>query len=182
MPANTADGHAPRVLVVMGVAGSGKSTLGRLLAERLGSAFQEGDDFHPPANVAKMRAGIPLTDEDRWPWLDRAAAWVEARLRKGESGVLTCSALKRAYRERLAPHGGVVFVYPVLQRETIHERLVHRAGHYMPASLLASQLETLEEPGPDEPVVRVDATAPTEELVSEVVEQLCAADGVPRQG
>ena len=107
----TAVRHTPLVIVVMGVSGCGKSTVGRLLAERLGSVFQEGDDLHPAANVAKMRAGVPLTDEDRWPWLDRVAAWIEGRLVAGESGVVACSALKMAYRDRLARPGDVVFVH-----------------------------------------------------------------------
>lgn len=174
--------QAPPVLVVMGVAGSGKSTVGRALAERLGWAYQEGDDLHPPENVAKMRASIPLTDDDRWPWLAQVAAWVDARLRAGEPGVVTCSALRRAYRDRIAPEGGVVFVYLVLDRGRLEDRLLHRAGHYMPATLLGSQLAILEEPGRDEPVVRVDATAPTETLVDQVVRELGTRWKVPRPG
>ena len=172
MPAWTGEGHRAPVLVVMGVAGSGKSTVGRLLAERLGLTFEEGDDLHPPANVDKMQAGIPLTDGDRWPWLDRVARWVDARVRVGEGGVIACSALKRTYRDRIAPHGGVVFVHLVVDRATLADRLVGRAGHYMPSSLLASQLEALEEPGRDEPALSVAATAPEEAVVEQIVEQL----------
>jgi gluconokinase len=170
------------VLVVMGVAGAGKSTVGRLLAERLGVPFREGDDLQPPENVAKMAAGIPLTDDDRWPWLERVAGWVASRRRAGGGGVVTCSALKRAYRDRIAAGGGVVFVFLVLDRETLHERLAHRRGHYMPAVLLGSQLETLEEPRSGEPVVLVPATASPEDLVDRILEQLGTTPGVPRQG
>ena len=157
------------VIVVMGVSGCGKSTVGRVLAERLGWVFQEGDDLHPASNVAKMRAGVPLTDEDRWPWLDRVAAWIEGRLAAVESGVVACSALKRAYRERLARPGGVVFVHLEVDRHTLEERLAGRRGHYMPAALLASQLETLEGPGTDASVIRVDATKSVEEIADSVL-------------
>ena len=162
----------PLVIVVMGVSGCGKSTVGRVLAERLGWAFQEGDDLHPAANVAKMRAGVSLTDEDRWPWLDRVAAWIEGRLAAGESGVVACSALKRTYRERLARHGGVVFVYLEVDRQTLERRLAGRRGHYMPAALLASQLETLEEPGTDKGVIRVDAKGPADAVAGAVLKGL----------
>lgn len=171
MPARTGEGHRAPVLVVMGVAGSGKSTVGRLLAERLDLTFEEGDHLHPPANVDKMQAGIPLTDDDRWPWLDRVARWVDARVRMG-GGVIACSALKRTYRDRIAPHGGVVFVHLVVDPAELADRLVRRPGHYMPSSLLASQLEALEEPGRDEPALSVDATAPTGAVVEEIVAQL----------
>ena len=164
--------HTPLVIVVMGVSGCGKSTVGRVLAERLGWVFQEGDDLHPESNVAKMSAGVPLTDEDRWPWLDRVAAWIEGRLVAGEGGVVACSALKRAYRERLARPDGVVFVHLEVDRRTLEERLAGRRGHYMPAALLASQLATLEEPDPDEGLIRVDATRSAEAVVDSVLEGL----------
>ena len=144
----------------------------RLLAERLGSVFQEGDDLHPAANVAKMRAGVALTDEDRWPWLERVAAWIDGRLVAGESGVVACSALQRTSRERLARRGGVVFVHLAVDRHTLEERLAGRRGHYMPAALLASQLETLEEPGADEGVILVDAERPAEAVADSVLEGL----------
>ena len=166
--------RTPLVIVVMGVSGCGKSTVGRLLAERLGSVFQEGDDLHPAANVAKMRAGVSLTDEDRWPWLERVAALIEGRLAAGESGVIACSALKRAYRERLARRTGVVFVYLEVDRQTLEQRLTGRCGHYMPAALLASQLEILEEPGADERVIRVDAETPAEAVADRVLDGLAA--------
>jgi gluconokinase len=143
-----------------------------VLAERLCWVFQEGDDLHPASNVAKMRAGVALTDEDRWPWLDRVAAWIERRLVAGEGGVVACSALKRAYRERLARPRGVVFVYLAMDRHTLKDRLAGRRGHYMPASLLPSQLEVLEEPGDDEGVIRVDAKRPAGEIVTAVLEGL----------
>jgi len=161
--------HTPLVIVVMGVSGCGKSTVGRLLAERLGWVFQEGDDLHPAPNVAKMRAGVSLTDEDRWPWLDRVAAWIEERLVAGESGVVACSALKRAYRDRLARPDGVVFVHLEVDRRTLEERLAGRRGHFMPAALLASQLETLEEPDTDEGLIRVDAKRSAEEIADSVL-------------
>ena len=168
----SAPGHTPQVIVVMGVSGCGKSTVGRELSERLGWVFQEGDDLHPAANVVKMRAGVPLTDEDRWPWLDRVAAWIEGRLAAGESGVVACSALKRIYRERLARPGRVVFVYVAVDRQTLGERLAGRRGHYMPAALLASQVETLEEPGSDEGVIRVDTKRSAEAAADSVLEKL----------
>ena len=167
-------GHTPLVIVVMGVSGCGKSTVGRVLADRLGWVFQEGDDLHPASNVAKMRAGVPLTDEDRWPWLDRVAGWIEGRLVAGESGVVACSALKRAYRERLSRPGDVVFVHLEVDRNTLEERLAGRRGHYMPAALLASQLETLEEPGTDEDVIRVDAKISAEAAADSVLEGLAS--------
>jgi gluconokinase len=167
--------HTPLVIVVMGVSGCGKSTVGRLLAERLGWVFQEGDDLHPTANVTKMRAGVPLTDEDRWPWLDRVAAWIDGRLAAGESGVVACSALKRAYRERLARPGGVVFVNITVDCHTLEERMAARHGHYMPAALLASQLETLEEPGTDEGVIQVDGRRLAEAVADSVLEGLATS-------
>jgi carbohydrate kinase (thermoresistant glucokinase family) len=162
----------PLVLVVMGVAGCGKSTVGRLLAERLGWSFLEGDDLHPASNVAKLREGRPLTDEDRWPWLTRVADWVDDRLDAGESAVVTCSALKRSYRERLAHRPHVVFVYLAAGRATLERRLAERRGHFMTADLLDSQLETLEEPEPGEPAIRVTAEAGAEPVVEEVLARL----------
>lgn len=148
----------PVVLVLMGVSGCGKSTVAGLLAGQLGWPFEEGDDLHPQVNKDKMAAGHPLADEDRWPWLEKVAAWVEERLDRGENGLVTCSALKRSYRDVINRRGsGVVFVYLAGSRETIGARLAARQGHYMPASLLDSQFADLEEPGPDEPEVRVDA-------------------------
>ena len=163
---------APRVLVVMGVTGAGKSTIGQLLAKRLGWTFEEGDDLHPASNVAKMRAGIPLSEEDREPWLARVAEWIETRLSAGESGVVTCSALRRSYRDLLARHGGVTFVYLVVDGPTLEQRLAGRRGHYMSPALLGSQLGLLEEPSTDESAIRVDAGQQPDATVDRVLEEL----------
>jgi carbohydrate kinase (thermoresistant glucokinase family) len=164
---------ATRVLVVMGVAGVGKSTLAAALAERLGWPFQEGDALHPAANIAKMTAGEPLTDTDRLPWLDAIGAWIDGQLRRERSGVITCSALKRAYRERLAMgRPGVTFVFIQLGRGRVAERMAARKGHFMPPSLLDSQFADLEPPGPDEPVIVVDGAAPISAQVEAVVRRL----------
>jgi gluconokinase len=144
------------ILIVAGVSGSGKTTVGALLAGRLGWPFADADDFHPAANVAKMRAGIPLTDQDRWPWLRAIAAWMDERIRLGEDVVITCSALKRSYRDLLLggrPEARMVFLAP--DREVLTRRLAARVGHFFPEKLLASQLSDLEPPGPDERVIRV---------------------------
>jgi gluconokinase len=135
-------------VVVMGVSGSGKSSVGRALAERLGATFRDGDDLQPPANVAKMRAGTPLTDEDRWPWLDRVAR----TLADEEPVIVACSALKRAYRDRIraGAGAGLRFVHLAGSRNLIATRMAGRKGHYMPVSLLDSQFAALEVPGPDE--------------------------------
>lgn len=165
-----------RVLVVMGVSGAGKTTLGLAIAERLGWPFKEGDELHPPANVAKMKAGHPLTDADRGPWLAAIAAWIDAWLAVGQSGVITCSALKRAYRERLdAGRPPVTFVFIRLSEAATAARIGGRKGHFMPASLLASQFADLEPPGADEPVVIVDGAAPVPAQVDAVVAYLDAA-------
>ncbi len=139
------------VLVVMGVAGSGKTSLAEVLVARLHWPFQEGDALHPPENVAKMSGGTPLTDVDRWPWLDRIAAWIDARLAVGENGIITCSALKRIYRERIiGTRRGVRLVFLWGERELLAQRIRRRRGHFMPPALLESQLGTLEPPGPEE--------------------------------
>ena len=130
----------------MGVSGSGKTTLGRALAEELGWTFLDADDFHPPANVAKMAAGAALSDEDRWPWLDRLADELRTLDGRGRHVVLACSALKQAYRDRLKRAGELRWAYLRGDAATIEPRLAARRGHYMPASLLASQFATLEEP------------------------------------
>jgi len=134
------------VVVLMGVCGCGKTTVGRALAAAMGWPFFDADDFHPEANVAKMRAGIALTDDDRRPWLDRLAVEMAAINARGAHAVLACSALRQAYRDRLARGGDVRFVHLMGDRATLAPRLAARAGHYMPASLLDSQLATLEEP------------------------------------
>jgi carbohydrate kinase (thermoresistant glucokinase family) len=163
----------PVVLVLMGVSGSGKTTVARIIAERLRWPFEEGDALHPPANVAKMAAGHPLTDEDRAPWLAKVADWVDARLDAGESGVITCSALKRKYRELIDRRGErVEFVYLHGSRELIATRLATRQGHFMPSSLLDSQFATLEEPAADEPVIRVEIGAAPESVAADVLAAL----------
>nr|WP_218023370.1 gluconokinase [Nocardia altamirensis] len=155
---------APPLVVVMGVSGSGKSTVGTLLAAALGVEYAEGDDFHPPANVAKMAAGIPLDDADRAPWLDTVAAWLGDRADRG--GVVTCSALKHAYRDRLRTAAPTAFfVHMAASRAELAHRLADRRGHFMPASLLDSQLAALEPLSEDERGTTVDATRPPEELV-----------------
>lgn len=151
---------APRTttLIVGGVSGSGKTTVAQAVAAELGWVFAEGDDFHPEANVEKMRSGHPLDDEDRWPWLATIADWIGEREAAGENAVVTCSALKRSYRDLLAgPNPSVVFCELKVPDEVLQERLAERKGHYMPASLLRSQLDTLEDLAPDERgfVVRV---------------------------
>jgi gluconokinase len=158
----------PRVLVVMGVSGVGKTTLGTLVAERLGWPFEEGDALHPEANVAKMAAGHALDDDDRWPWLDRVAGWIDERLSAGQAGVITCSALKRAYRDRLR-RPGVVFVHLTGPKELTAQRLAARRGHFMPTTLLDSQLATLEPLGADEDGFTVSTALTREEQVDEVV-------------
>jgi carbohydrate kinase (thermoresistant glucokinase family) len=158
------------VLVVMGVSGSGKSTIARPLAERLGWPFEEGDDLHPTANVAKMKAGMPLDDADRAPWLAAVAAWIAERLRAGSGGVVTCSALRRAYRDRLREAGdGVIFVLLQGSKAVIGARMAARHGHFMPAALLDSQFATLEVPTPDEHAIVVDVDQPVERQVDEIV-------------
>ena len=163
----------PVVLVLMGVSGCGKTTIGELLAERLHLPYEEGDALHPPANVAKMAAGHPLDDADRAPWLAKVADWVDARLDAGESGVITCSALKRSYRALIARRGaGVEFVYLHGSRELIASRLAGRHGHFMPPALLDSQFATLEEPGADEPAIRVEIGEPPAAIAADIVEAL----------
>jgi carbohydrate kinase (thermoresistant glucokinase family) len=160
-------------LVVMGVAGTGKSTVARALAARLGWPFCEGDDLHPAANVAKMAAGIPLEDADRWPWLDAIAAWAAEQAAAGSSTIITCSALRRTYRDRLrAGAADTVFVHLVGSPDLLAERMTARKDHFMPASLLRSQLETLEPLEADEPGFTVDVGLPAAAIVDAVLDQL----------
>jgi len=155
-------------VVVMGVSGCGKSTLGRALAERLGWAFVEGDDRHPPENIAKMAAGIPLTDADRAPFLANVAEAMAAALDQGV--VATCSALKYGYRQLIRDRvGPLAFVMPELDVAVLRERMKHREGHFMPASLLDSQLASLERPGPSENAIFVDGAQPVETQVDRAI-------------
>jgi gluconokinase len=158
-------------VIVMGVSGSGKSTLGAALATVIGRPFLEGDSFHDAAAVAKMRSGEPLCDEDRWPWLDRLGAAVSATVGEHGVAVAACSALRRRYRERLiaAIAAPVRFVLLDNSREELERRLAGRTRHYMPPSLLDSQLATLERPAPDEPAAAFDASAPLDRLSAETL-------------
>nr|WP_237442416.1 gluconokinase [Saccharibacter sp. 17.LH.SD] len=162
----------PHYIVVMGVSGTGKTTVAQALSERLNWPFQEGDALHPKANVEKMRAGHPLTDTDRAPWLKLCRDWLAKEVKDGHGAILTCSALKRSYREILDHGIPVQFVYLKVDPKVIADRLSSRVGHYMPPSLLPSQLATLEEPTDDEPVIRVPGDAPPEVLVERVIERL----------
>ncbi len=153
----------------MGVSGSGKTTIGSQLAQRLGWKFAEGDRFHPPENLAKMRSGQPLTDTDRAPWLAAIAEVIDGWITSGECGVITCSALKRDYRGQIVgDRGEVRLVYLEGSRELIAERLATRQDHFMPASLLDSQFATLEPPGPDENPIRVSIDQPIELIVERI--------------
>jgi gluconokinase len=163
----------PLVVVVMGVSGSGKSTVAAMLAAALGCQFQEGDDLHPPENVEKMRRGTPLTDADRMPWLRKIAEEIDGWRARGECGVLTCSALKRSYRDLIiGDRHDVVLVYLKGSRDLIHRRMAARHEHFMPVALLDSQFATLEEPTPDKHPIIVDVGGKPAEIAHEIVRQL----------
>jgi len=169
----TADKDVPSVIVVMGVSGSGKSTIAAMLAHRLHWIYEDGDWFHPQANVEKMHHGEPLTDADRWPWLRRIAAWIDNVHQFGDHGVVACSALKRAYRDILVgPRRDVRIVYLKGDRDLIARRVAARADHFMPASLLDSQFATLEEPAPDERAIVVSIVPHPREIVDAIVAEL----------
>jgi len=153
----------------MGPAGTGKTTIGSAVASRLGWTFIEGDSFHPRSNIDKMAAGTPLTDEDREPWLAVLAERLRVAARANESVVLACSALKESYRSRLKIHDGIRFVFLSVPPQVLHERMLNRKGHFVPASLLTSQLETLEVP---RDAVAVDATRPVSDTVDEIVSKV----------
>lgn len=161
------------VIVVMGVAGSGKTSVGRILSERLGCPFIEGDEHHLPANVAKMSRGMPLGDADRWPWLDAVARAIEEKRAAGGDCVVACSALKRSYRERLREGADdLLFVHLDASREELADRLERRTGHFMPADLLESQLATLEPPGPDERSLVIEAREAPDPLARRILQAL----------
>jgi len=160
-------------IVTMGVSGCGKSTVGALLAERLGWPFEDGDGFHPPANVAKMSAGTPLTDEDRWPWLAAIAARIARARAEGGGVVIGCSALRRTYRDVLRDgHADVRFLHLTGSPELIMARQAARVGHFMPASLLASQFATLEPPDTEADVIDLDVEPEPEAIVARAIAAL----------
>jgi gluconokinase len=164
---------APQAILVFGVSGVGKTTIGRMLAERLGWAFLDADDLHPPANVEKMRSGVALDDADRWPWLDAVGRRIDAEATDGRASVIACSALKRAYRDRLRTgRPQLRIVYLAGSQALIAARLEHRSGHYWPASLLPTQFAALEPPGADEDAVVVDVGPPADVLVEAIARQL----------
>jgi gluconokinase len=161
------------IIIVMGVASSGKTTVAEGLAKQLGWPFRDADSFHPPANIAKMSAGTPLEDADRWPWLDTIVSWMDSRAAAGENGVATCSALKRAYRDRLRQtKADIRFVHLSGSREVLAARMAARQHHFMPSSLLDSQLATLEVPTPEENVLTVSVDQEPEMIVAALAEQL----------
>jgi gluconokinase len=159
-------------LVIMGVSGCGKSSVGQALSQSLQVPYRDGDDLHPPANVEKMRAGMPLSDADRWPWLDRVAATLAAEAPM----IIGCSALKRAYRDRIRARAGgpVTFIHLAGSRDLIAARMAERQGHYMPLSLLDSQFAALEPPGPDE-AITVDIDQSHAAIVAAVLAQVAPA-------
>jgi gluconokinase len=159
----------PLHIVVMGVSGTGKTTVGEGLAEELSCEFIEGDALHSSANIKKMSAGIPLTDEDRWPWLHAIAERVALRDHEGTSTVVTCSALKKAYRDVLRDAAPTFFVHLEAPFEVLEERMAHRTKHFMPTALLRSQLDTLEPLDDDEAGAAVDVTPPVDEVIEEAV-------------
>ncbi|WP_125775517.1 gluconokinase [Antribacter gilvus] len=162
-------------IVVIGVAGSGKTTVALLLAERTGRPYAEADDFHPPKNVALMAAGTPLTDAERWPWLEALRAWLDAQSDAGRSTVMTCSALRRPYRDLLrTARGRVVFVHLDGAREILQQRITGRSGHFMKPEMLTSQLAALEPLEPDEDGFVVDLALTPEEIVAQILERVTA--------
>jgi gluconokinase len=166
------------VIIMMGVSGAGKTTIGRLLASELGYDYAEGDSYHPPANIEKMSAGIPLDDSDRQPWLERMAADIDSWLAHARPHVLACSALKRRYRDILiGSRDGVRLVFLHGSPSLINQRLRQRSGHYMPPSLLDSQFAALEPPAAEERALSVNIDAPAPTIIAELIRRLTAADG-----
>jgi len=168
------------VLLLMGVSGSGKTTIAVELQRLLGWPYIDGDDLHPPANVAKMRSGHPLNDADRLPWLQAIAQWIDDRIAAGEPGIITCSNLKRAYRRiTVGDRSGVTLVYLKGDERLIADRINQRQHQYMPGSLLRSQFETLEEPGSDERPIVVPVQGVVGETVALLLQQVAAAQAHP---
>lgn len=162
----------PDAIVVMGVSGCGKTSVGRHLARLLGWPFLEGDEFHPPENIAKMSAGIPLRDEDRWGWLDSIGAQMSGRRAQGERVVVSCSALRRCYRDRLRAAGDLLFIHLQGARDRIEARMALRSGHYMPVGLLDSQFATLEALEPDERFLVCDIGPPAQHIAERLISQV----------
>ncbi len=163
----------PLVVVLMGVSGCGKTTTGTRLSKKLGWPFRDADSFHPAANIEKMSRGIALDDDDRRPWLDAISVWIDERLAQGEPGIVSCSALKRAYRRRIVgDRRGVQLVYLRGPMELIGRRLQGRRNHFMPAALLQSQYDALEEPGPGERPIIVSVALTPQRVLATIVEQL----------
>jgi ribose 5-phosphate isomerase A len=172
---------SPPILVIMGISGAGKSTIAQALAARLGWPFEEGDALHPAANIAKMNAGIPLNDADREPWLERVAAWIDRQRANKQPGIITCSALKRSYRQIVVgDRPEVRLVYLRGGRDAIAQRLAARRDHFMPASLLMSQIDALEEPDPSEEPLTIDIGLPADQIADEIIRRLCASEMVCR--
>ena len=160
-------------IVVMGVSGAGKSTVGQLIAARLDCPFRDADSFHPQANIDKMSKGLPLTDEDRRPWLAAIAQWIDERLAAGECGIVSCSALKRAYRRIIVgERAGVRLVYLKGDMELIGDRLSRRRNHFMPPALLRSQFDALEEPQSDERALSVPISLTPRRVVEAIMQEL----------
>ena len=169
--------HPPRVILLMGVAGSGKSTVGEALAADLGWPFRDADSFHPAANIARMRAGVPLTDDDRWPWLDAIARWLDERRAAAAPAIVSCSALKRRYRDRLlAGRPDVGLVHLAGSFELIEARMRARQGHFMPLGLLRSQFDALEPPAADERPLVVSIEGTPRAIATEIRGRVSGAD------
>ncbi len=160
------------IVIIYGVSGAGKTTVGQLLARELGWHFLEADEFHPAANIEKMHSGHPLTDEDRWPWLESLRELITRCIARGENAVLACSALKRAYREHLRVSEEVKLVFLRGDYALVAEQLRHRHGHFMNPALLRSQFDDLEEPDPDEGAITIQLGRPPRELVEEIKTKL----------
>jgi gluconokinase len=168
------------ILIVAGVSGSGKTTVGAMLAGRLGWRFADADEFHPAASIEKMRAGVPLTDDDRWPWLQAIGAWMDERVARGESAVVTCSALKRPYRDLLLggrPQAQIVFLTP--DRQVLARRLAARHGHFFPQQLLGTQFADLEPPGPGEHVITIVPAEDPADTVTAIIAVLFGEEQGP---
>jgi carbohydrate kinase (thermoresistant glucokinase family) len=182
-PADNGSPAAPAIVIVMGVSGCGKSTIGALLASRLRWEFEDADWFHTASNVDKMHSGIPLTDEDRWPWLKAVASWIDKTRRSGGHGVVACSALKRSYRDILiGDRTDVRLVYLKGDETLIARRIATRHEHFMPRSLLHSQFDALEEPRPDENPIIVSIEPQPREIVSRILSAMnMAEDALPER-